>query len=280
MYTLADSNPFHMIVMTNKTLRIAILSLLVAAGAFTLWLLGVSPALVARSHSTTRSALDALPGTILWAWERPERLDFIDTKRIGVAYLAKTIRVHDDSIYIRPRVQPLILTDETKVIAVVRIETARDGKTSLSEKQIAATVNEIAEAGKVAGVIGVQVDFDAKLSERHFYRKLLFKLREQLPLSMPLSVTALASWCVGDNWLSDLPVDEVVPMLFRLGIDRAQFVSRLQSSEEPFQQPCHRAAGVSTDELVRPPNSKRLYIFSPTSWTPAAVNTALETYRR
>jgi Protein of unknown function (DUF3142) len=265
----------------NKQLGLVILIVTIIACSLMLWL---NQSIRARVASTTppepRQVLDSLPDTILWAWERPERLDFIDTERIGVAYLAKTVSLRDDLINIRPRVQPLILTDGTKVIAVVRIETARDGKTSLSERQIAATAIEIAEVGKVAGVIGVQIDFDAKLSERHFYRQLLFKLREQLPSATALSMTALASWCAGDNWLSGLPVDEVVPMFFRLGIDRAQFASRLQSNKESFRDPCDESAGVSTDEVIAAPQRKRLYIFSPKPWTPNAVNDALETYRR
>lgn len=266
--------------MTNKTPRIAILFILVAAGAFTLWLRGGSVALIAGSDSTTTKALESLPSTILWAWERPERLDFIDTQSTGVAYLAKTLRLSGNTVSVRPRLQPLILTEGAKVIAVVRIETAKDGRSSLSETQIADVALQIADLGKMTGVVGVQVDFDAKASERDFYRQLLFSIRRQLPPTVPLSMTALASWCAGDNWLSDLPVDEVVPMLFRLGVDRPHFVSRLQSSEEPFAQPCHRAAGVSTDEIIRPPKTNRLYIFSPTAWTPASVDTALETYRR
>jgi len=90
----------------------------------------------------------------------------------------------------------------------------------------------------------------------------------------------LASWCAGDNWLQDLPVDEVVPMLFRLGVNEGQFASRLQSDDDSFSQPCHTAAGVSTDEKIYPPKRKRIYIFSPTAWTPSAVNLALETYQR
>ena len=30
-------------------------------------------------------------------------------------------------------------------------------------------------------------------------------------------MTALASWCLSDRWISDLPVDEAVPMLFQMG---------------------------------------------------------------
>lgn len=267
--------------LTNRKLRLVFLLALATGTAFVFRFGQLTPAHVRlRDRFGSRAALDSLPNTFLWAWERPERLDFIDTQHTGVAYLARTIRLSGNTISVRPRVQPLILTEGTKVIAVVRIESARDAEPSLSETQIADAVQQIAEVGKVIGVVGIQIDFDAKASERDFYRQLLFSVRGQLPPTIPLSMTALASWCAGDNWLSDLPVDEVVPMLFRLGVDRLQFLSRLQSSEEPFAQPCNRAAGVSTDEVIRPPTTRRVYIFSPTSWTPASVNTALETYRR
>jgi hypothetical protein len=69
-------------------------------------------------------------------------------------------------------------------------------------------------------------------------------------------------------------------MLFRLGVNRDQFTSRLQSGEEIFREPCTLSAGVSTDEKIHPPKRKRLYIFSPKPWTPSAVDDALETYQR
>ena len=245
-----------------------------------LWLRDISRPVTSSSIPESRIALDALPDTILWAWERPEQLDFIDTERVGVAYLAKTIQVREDDLFVRPRVQPLILRPGTRVVAVVRIETERQETDGLSKSQIEEVAMEVAEAAERPGVSAVQIDFDAKASERSSYRKLLFRVRQLLPQRTPLSMTALASWCVGDNWLSDLPVDEIVPMLFRLGMNRDQFASRLQSNEELFSKPCDVSAGVSTDEHVYPPKRKRLYIFSPKSWTPFDVNLALETYQR
>src|SRR5687768_549418 len=115
--------------LANKKLPLVLLLALLSATAYIVRSRSVIPANSTISAiSEARLTLDALPNIFLWAWERPERLDFIDTERIGVAYLAKTVRLHDDSINVRPRVQPLILTNETRVIAVVRIETARDGK--------------------------------------------------------------------------------------------------------------------------------------------------------
>jgi hypothetical protein len=71
-----------------------------------------------------------------------------------------------------------------------------------------------------------------------------------------------------------------VPMLFRMGVDHNQFVSRLQTQAEPFQQPCLSSAGVSTDEVIQAPSRERIYIFSPKGWTASTVNHALETYQR
>src|SRR6185295_2701738 len=65
-----------------------------------------------HAHSITRtpvspSRLSELPATILWAWERPEKLDFIDPQKTGVAFLAKTIYLRGDRVVSRPRLQPL-----------------------------------------------------------------------------------------------------------------------------------------------------------------------------
>jgi Protein of unknown function (DUF3142) len=224
------------------------------------------------------TTLQALPHTMLWAWERPERLDFIDTTKVGVAFLAKTISLRDGEIAVRSRLQPLRLAKGTKVVAVIRIESNNHAKPSLSDQQIVRVTREVVQTVGLPDVLGIQIDFDAKASEREFYRRLLLAIKQQLRPTMPLSVTALASWCAGDNWLSDIPVDEAVPMLFRMGVDRAQFRSRLSLGEDPFTKPCSEAAGVSTDESITPPRRRRLYIFSPKPWTPDSVNAALETY--
>jgi len=265
---------------TNKRLAAVVLMIVATGAAFGLWLRQISRADAYPANSVSRNTLDSLPDTILWAWERPEQLDFIDTKRIGVAYLAKTIQLRDQEVFVRPRLQPLILRPDTRVVAVVRIETDRLQSGAFSDSCLEKIASEVVDVSRQPGVAAVQIDFDAKASERFSYRKLLSRVRELLPQPMPLSMTALASWCAGDNWLQDLPVDEVVAMLFRLGVNEGQFASRLQSDDDLFSQPCHTAAGVSTDEKIYPPKRKRIYIFSPTAWTPSAVNLALETYQR
>lgn len=211
-----------------------------------------------------------LPPVIVWAWERPEKIDFIDTEQVGVAFLAKTLRLDGDRVLSKPRLQPLEVAPGTKLIAVVRIESDHP---TLSSSQLKKSVAEIAE---LSGISAVQIDFDATVSERDFYRSLLSELRRQLPSSTSLSITALASWCAGDQWLTDLPIDEAVPMLFRMGLDRQHF----QSGRRFDAAICQSAAGVSTDEPITAPKVDRLYIFNPKSWSRDSLNSALETYKK
>lgn len=221
---------------------------------------------------------------ILWAWERPEDLTFIDPRKVEVAFLAKTIYLRGDKVVVKPRLQPLKLAPGTKLTAVVRIETTnvagianRQDVPSFSASQLERLSREILD---LSGVSQVQIDFDATASERNFYRSLLTSVREQLPSSTGLSMTALASWCAGDDWLRDLPVDEAVPMLFRLGVDHQQFQRRLETGQRFESRMCQNAAGVSTDELVNPPDADRLYIFTPERWTRKSFARAMEVYKR
>jgi Protein of unknown function (DUF3142) len=214
------------------------------------------------------------PEVILWAWERPEDLTFVDPQKTSVAFLAKTIYLRGDKVVVRPRLQPLKIASGTKVIPVVRIETAAP---SLSSAQLKQTAREIS-ASSVSSV--VQIDFDATVSERSFYRSLLQEVRQQLPASTRLSITALASWCAGDDWLRDLPIDEAVPMLFRLGVDQHQFQRRLETGQRFESRLCQNAAGVSTDEPVTVPRVDRLYMFSPEPWSVDSFAAAMETYKK
>ena len=221
---------------------------------------------------------DKQPGVILWAWERPEDLTFIDPQKTEVAFLAKTITLRGDTIGVRPRLQPLRLAPGTKLTAVVRIETDRREQPSLSLAQLAQTAGEVCSSAKEVAFI--QIDFDATSSERNFYRSLLRSVRQELPASTALSITALASWCAGDDWLTDLPIDEAVPMLYRMGVDQRQFQLRLETGQPFGSSICQNSAGVSTDEPVTAPPVNRLYIFSPEPWSKSSFAAALETYQR
>jgi hypothetical protein len=222
--------------------------------------------------------LETLPSVMLWAWERPEDLSFIDPRTTGVAYLAKTIAIRGDMMTVRPRLQPLRLPPGTRIAAVVRIESDGKGMASASPSQVKRVAEQVLSLANGAAV--VQIDFDALSSERKFYRELVKEVRRQLPADIGLSITALASWCAGDDWLGDLPVDEAVPMLFRLGVDQRPFQRRLETGQPFESRMCQSAAGVSTDEPVTPPAADRLYIFNPKPWTRDSFIAAMETYRK
>ena len=240
------------------------------------------PASTSLSLSTTPPStanLSQVPSLVLWAWERPEKLSFVDPAKVGVAYLAKTVYLRNDRVVSRPRMQSLILPPGMKVIAVIRIETNRTDHAQLTIAQVEKTASEVAGLAQLPNVAAVQIDFDATISERQFYRRLLTLVREKLPPSMPLSITALASWCSGDNWLTGQPVDEAVPMLFRLCVESQRIASRLKSGEV-FPAPCHTAAGISTDEPITLPLVQRVYVFNPKAWSQASFSRIMETYQK
>ena len=218
--------------------------------------------------ASPEDSMSEFPKVILWAWERPEDLRFANAREVAVAFLARTIHLRSDEINVRPRLQPLRVAPETKLIAVARIESDRARPPSLSPEQRARIVESLIELARDERLNVIQIDFDARASEREFYRDLLFDLRREFPPRMKLSITALASWCMGDNWLAGLPVDEAVPMLFRMGVDRRNVTARLEAGDDFSAAVARHSLGISTDEQVAPlPAGRRVYVFNPRSWT-------------
>ena len=209
---------------------------------------------------------------ILWAWERPTDLRFIDTKKVAVAFLARSILLTSDEVNVRPRLQPLRLPAGAKVIAVTRIETDRNAKPSLSAAQRDVAARTIADLASLNNVSEIQIDFDATLSQRDFYRELIANVRHRLPAGTRLSITALASWCMYDDWLSSLPIDEAVPMLFRLAGDGKQVLNQLAGGGDFIAAPCRQSYGISLDE-PRPKMlpDRKLFVFNPDVWTEKSV---------
>jgi len=263
-----------------------------------------------------------LPNLYLWAWERPEDLQFLSNRKVGVAFLAKTISLAPplaatlpkssattDSpffasvrVQVRPRLQPLRINPGTPLMAVVRIESVRGAfpgshssqsapATTLSQPDLSLFAAEIANSAQITGVTALQIDFDATLSEHTLYRDLLIEVRKKLPPNFPLSITALASWCIGDRWLDQLPpgtIDEAVPMLFGMGQGALEVTSYLAAGNNFTVPTCATSLGLSTDEsfsrdtisgnisgLSTTSQDKRIYIFSPGPWRQAATEKLL-----
>jgi hypothetical protein len=222
------------------------------------------------ARKETRAVQSTLPPIILWAWERPEDLEFLDPRRFGVAFLAQTLVMKGDDVVCQPRLQPLKLPPQIKLIAVTRIEGIKTvgEQPSLTIAQRERLLALIIKTSSLPNISAVQIDYDAAKSEREFYRALLNDLRKQLPDNMPLSMTALASFCLGDRWLQELPVDEAVPMIFRMGSDDRPIKNYLEAGND-FREPlCRYSYGVALDEPVHMEfqPSRRLYVFSNRAW--------------
>ncbi len=216
---------------------------------------------------------DPLPGfprLVLWAWERPEHLEYIVPSATGVAYLAGTVTLARSEVQARPRLQPLFVPDQTPVIAVIRIEADNGRLAPLSDVSQA-----IAGFTTHGGLRAVQIDFDVRRSRREYYRHLITQLRREIPDKLPLEMTALVSWCQGDNWIHGLNVADAVPMFFRMGIDP-------HATTEHVREPlCQSSFGISTDEFyVTVPHVRRVFVFSSQPWTETSYRAVLQASRR
>lgn len=223
-------------------------------------------------NSTESSRLAEFPPVILWAWEQESNLEFLDTKKYGVAYLAQTLELKYDETIINPRRQSLRVSPETFLIAVTRIESVE--APTLSNKQKNEIINFVLKTLEFKNVRAVQIDFDVAESQRDFYQSLLKDLRAKLPESTPLSITALSSFCIGDRWLFQTPVDEAVPMIFRMGADDQAVKNYLANGGDFKVAICRQSYGVSLDEAVQTnfDKSRRLYVFNPLAWKPADIS--------
>ena len=233
-----------------------------------------------------------------WAWERREDLRFLGEHQT-VAYYAGLITLDGDRIDIAPRRNPLLLPKNTHRIAVIRIETknapTNTGAVVDAIKRLVRPRNagvlagwpgDVSSprrrdaAGSAAGTAAfpnaeeLQIDFDAKQSEREFYRALLFDIRKQI--NARLTITALASWCMDDRWMRGLPIDDAVPMLFRMGDDAKVIRARLARGEDFAEPLCRASIGVSLDEPVIAPRARRVWVFNDDRWTEEAWQSAAQ----
>jgi len=218
------------------------------------------------------------PRLMLWAWETPENLTALDPAKAGVAYLAREIllRSNDSAgIQIRPRLQPLHTAPGTFLMAVVRIEVSPNFAAAEASPQLTEEIAQaIVAAERAPSVRALQVDFDATASQRSFYMKLLKQVRARLAPNLPLSITALVSWCTQPSWLEQIPgntVEEAVPMFFRMGgptTSRAT-APKVWSVTEPL---CASSVGLATDETwPAVPPEQRVYLFRAGPWSAADI---------
>ncbi len=209
-----------------------------------------------------------LPDVMLWAWHGPHGphdLEFIDPRTSGVAFLAGVVRLEGDSVSLSPETRLLAAPPATRLLPVVRVEIDSRRPVSLDSATRAETRAAVLGFDDPRAP-GLQLDFDATLSQRAFYRDLLTEIRAALGERF-LSVTALPSWCLDDRWLPTDLIDEVVPMVYRMGPDGERVRRRLGAGGD-FAAGCRGAFGLSADEPVAAPagRGRRLYLFNPERW--------------
>src|SRR5260370_37879773 len=149
----------------------------------------VAPVLVSRLL-TPPDPLPALPRLMLWAWESPQDLRFVKPGRAGIAFLARTVWLNRERAVSRPRLQPLRFIPGTDLMAVVRFESPAQGLPAEAD-----ALREVMPAAQLPGLSALQIDFDARQSERAWYGRFLRELREAGPAKLPITITALESWC-------------------------------------------------------------------------------------
>lgn len=205
--------------------------------------------------------------TLLWVWDRPQLFASLP-EATGVAYLHATVRLSGTESRTSWRQWPLRVAPGATVVPVVHVALDNLSPSPLDDAQqqaIAAAIEHAATHGNRSG--WVQLDFEARRSQREAYVALLRRLQPLRQGGMRISATALASWCMDDPWLPAGLLDEIVPMYFRMGGESARIRQRLGTTGKAAVPACRNAAGLMLGEdwpALR--DVKRRYVFHAGSW--------------
>jgi hypothetical protein len=217
----------------------------------------------------------AAPKPVLWAWERPEDLRFAGSS-VDVAAMTGFVVLSGDHVWARGRRFVLHTALGARRIAMVHVQIDPRHTLVWSRALRDRTAGAVLAYAKSPGFDGVQVDFEVAASQHQALLDLLADVRAGLPAKTSLSMTALASWCDTEDWLKGADVDEIVPMLFRMGPRGEALRARLAHGGDFANPRCRTAIGVATDSLPGGlPAGRRIYLFDPKSWTSADYDAAL-----
>lgn len=203
--------------------------------------------------------------TLLWVWDRPQ-LFTAPPAGTGIAYLHATVRLSGTQSRTAWRQWPLRIAPGVTLIPVVHVSLDNLAPSPVDEAQQQAIGAALDHAAAHSRSGWVQLDFEARRSQRQAYVALLQRL-QPMRARVRLSATALASWCVGDPWLPAGLLDEVVPMYFRMGAESARIRQRLAATGEAPVAACRDAAGLLLGEpWPALKNVKRRYVFHTGAW--------------
>jgi hypothetical protein len=236
---------------------------------------GLALATIARLDKKTN--VPALPppdppaAAIAWLWKDAPVPAF---SRAAVAVVDRHIWLAGDKVLVRPGARPRALARAggvaPAVIPVVHVE-IDPLRPPTGLRPAEPVVLDAMQAAARATTSGwVQLDLEARPSQRLDYRALVQHIRAALPHTVKLSVTALAWWCRSGAWLDGLPADEVVPMFFRMGRDNALLRALVAQHPGTLHPACRAgSAGFSRQEAFTSEVTaryRRTYWFDETGW--------------
>jgi Tfp pilus assembly protein PilN len=236
--------------------------------------------LVSKSffENIRRSNSEALPHSLtLWAWDAPEDLSFLKNEDTAVAYYAGTITLQSKAVLFSPRRKPLVTPARLFLYPVFRIENPSQAvppESAANEIANIVTAYMNLKSDKGAFVHDVQIDYDATQNERAFYVHLLKTLRQSLPSTTHIAITALTSWAMDDRWLPPGCADEAIVMLFSLGSETS-FLTSIGKRHLSVGEGIDTSIGISVNEPITNARlsqqnviqtAERIYIFNSIPW--------------
>lgn len=206
-------------------------------------------------------------GAIAWLWRDAPVPAF---SHATVAVVDRHVWLAGDKVLVRPGARPQRLARAARVIPVVHVEIDPlhpPAGLAAARDTVLAAMHSAARASTSGWV---QLDLEARPSQRADYRDLVHRIRAALPDGMRLSVTALGWWCRAPAWLDGLEADEVVPMFFRMGRDD-QALRAIVTAGPGLLHPLCRAgsAGFSRQEAFPPfvaARYRRTFWFDERGW--------------
>ncbi|MDI9408777.1 MAG: hypothetical protein QM523_05985 [Candidatus Pacebacteria bacterium] len=212
-----------------------------------------------------------LPGKIIWAWERPEDLRWLPSD-YGIAHVTYSIKLIGNQAIVRRNLNRFLHRPDMVVVPIVHVDPSFARPPTMNRQQLVTIVQTLLIQAQNSPSQWVQLDFEAVESQKPFLATVIRTARSMLPGEKKLSITALASWCFfDDQWLQDLPADEIVPMVFRMGRDRDRIRHTLGRSGTLPHPRCRSAIGIATDEPLVKVAASRYYFFAPKSMKPDSM---------
>lgn len=247
--------------------------------------------------ATTNPALAADEKIILWSWFNADDTCQSQPDNLDCAYALAILRgrvIAGDTIariVTVPRMAAVKHNHCLRDMAVVRLEILPD-RLDLNSTELDLYIERLVQS-TLSLALGsrpiqcLQIDCDARLTQRDLYARYLQTLRKRLPPQIELSITALASWAFGDRWIAkaNLPVDEVVPMYFSMGKTGSEIKHLFVAGKKPDDFGLgKRVAGLRLQELtdflatIEHTSLKfdRIYLFSSNGWSPQNSREAIK----